>query len=101
MQKFEKHGYCFHDILRWKIWNHPDVEFWYKQNLFIVAHDSILFASEKHGFLSADYDLIHPDCFKYKVDCIADIENGKRGIFFYFSRLFKSVANRSYKKWRH
>jgi SAM-dependent methyltransferase len=92
--KFEKHRYLFHDIIRPKIWNISDVAVCYRQNVFIVAHESIQFPPNEQWQLSADYHIVHPDYFKLKNDYIADIENSKRGVSFYFPRLFKSIVNR-------
>jgi 2-polyprenyl-3-methyl-5-hydroxy-6-metoxy-1,4-benzoquinol methylase len=41
MAKFKKHGYVFHDIVRSKIWNNSEIEIHYRQNMFIVAHESV------------------------------------------------------------
>jgi SAM-dependent methyltransferase len=62
--KFEKHGYRFHDILRWKVWSHPDVDIWYKQNIFIVTHESIEIKDNDHCKLGV-VDVVHPEYFTY------------------------------------
>lgn len=36
---FAAHGYRPVDQLRWRIWNEPDVTWWYKQNLVIYASE--------------------------------------------------------------
>jgi SAM-dependent methyltransferase len=62
--KFGKHGYRFHDILRWKIWNHPDVDLWYKQNIFIVAHESVEIR-DNDDYKKEIIDIVHPGYFTY------------------------------------
>ena len=48
-EKFQKHSYVFHDIVRDRIRNNHNVPFWYRQNMFIVAHENIKFPADK-GF---------------------------------------------------
>ena len=31
---FAKKGFVMLDLIRFKIWNHPDIQLWYKQNIF-------------------------------------------------------------------
>ncbi len=61
-EKFLRHGYIFHDIIRDKIWDIAEIEFWYKQNMFIVAHESINFPADT----DFKYPVIHPDLLKFK-----------------------------------
>jgi len=35
--KFGRHGYHFHDAIRPQIWNNPQVDWWYRQNIFLVT----------------------------------------------------------------
>lgn len=72
-KKFLQHGYVFHDVIRDKIWNNPEVEFWYKQNMFIVAHESIHFPEDSNF----KYPVIHPDLLKFKNECQPLIFNQK------------------------
>lgn len=61
-KKFSQYGYIFHDILRDKIWNNENVDFWYKQNIFIVAHESVPFPADTNF----KYPVIHPDLLKIR-----------------------------------
>jgi SAM-dependent methyltransferase len=88
--KFRKHGYFFHDIVREKIWNNPNVYGYYKQNIFIVAHESIGFQSVPNKLSP----VIHPDVFLSKINSLKNIEQGKRGISFYFPLLLKAIGNK-------
>ncbi|MDR1673431.1 MAG: class I SAM-dependent methyltransferase [Bacteroidales bacterium] len=57
IEKFGKHGYIFHDIIRGRIWDNPNVDRHYRQNIFIVAHASIKISAE----YVAIYSVVHPD----------------------------------------
>ncbi|TDK43320.1 class I SAM-dependent methyltransferase [Algoriphagus formosus] len=62
-EKFSKHGYVFLDIIRPLIWDNPMVDFWYKQNIFIVIKESHELASK---FSSSFQSLVHPELYDAK-----------------------------------
>ena len=37
LRKFEAHGFSVSGAIRWIIWDHPEVENWYRQNLFFLT----------------------------------------------------------------
>lgn len=74
--KFLKHGYYFHDIIRPLIWNNDKVEWWYKQNMFLITKEKI--------DLIADLSRIHPDFFALTIsnqkEYISSLKNGQQGM---------------------
>lgn len=85
VNKFRQHGYKSYDIIREKIWDYSKVETWYKQNMFLVVHNSI-----KMDYEETDIPpLVHPDTKKimYKIGRI------KRGLSLYFRLFLKTVFN--------
>lgn len=62
-EKFSTHGYVFLDIIRPLIWDNPKVDFWYKQNIFLVVKDSHELASK---FPSSSLSLVHPELYNTK-----------------------------------
>jgi len=86
VNKFKKHEYKSYDIIRRKIWNNPNIETWYKQNIFLAVHNSIEMNYEESEILP----LIHPDILQH----INKIMQGKRGIAFYSRLLFMSIINK-------
>lgn len=42
VKKFEKHDYLFLDPFRDYFWNNKDVEWWYRQNMFLVVRKDLL-----------------------------------------------------------
>jgi hypothetical protein len=91
--KFKKYGYCFHDILRWKIWNHPDVDLWYKQNMFIVAHESIEIKDNDHCKQNI-VDIVHPEYFRYKTTCYVSVSQSFTSIIFAFKIFVKNLLRK-------
>jgi SAM-dependent methyltransferase len=58
-QKFAKHGFYFHDTIRPLIWNNEKVNWWYRQNIFIInrIRDNAAQALSK----------VHPELFKIRM----------------------------------
>lgn len=62
-EKFLKHDFFFHDIIREKIWNDPKVEWWYRQNMYVVINKKRDIYTNKKNL-----SVIHPEMFKYHFD---------------------------------
>lgn len=62
-EKFLKHGFVFLDIIRPLIWDNAIVDFWYKQNIFLVVKDSHELAAK---FPSSSLSLVHPELYAAK-----------------------------------
>ncbi|MDB5120191.1 MAG: hypothetical protein JWN56_1409 [Sphingobacteriales bacterium] len=66
-RKFAEKGYITFDILRNRFWNNEDVDWWYKQNMFIYAkpQKSHLLKAEIDSKVQISY--VHPLLFQLKV----------------------------------
>lgn len=60
-EKFKKYDYNFLDIIRPKIWNDPRINFWYKQNIFLVVKGSNALFNK---YSSNNLALVHPELFE-------------------------------------
>lgn len=73
--KFKKHGYYFHDLVRPHIWHDIHVNWWYRQNIFLVTREY----SDK-----AIMSVVHPALYELKAkgcqDTIEAIMAGGLGI---------------------
>jgi SAM-dependent methyltransferase len=56
-EKFARRGFYFHDVIRSRIWNNARINWWYRQNIFLVTREK--------G--PAVMPLIHPECFTSQV----------------------------------
>lgn len=63
-EKFSKHNFKFFDILRDKVWNNDNVDFWYKQNMFLVAKDGALPNIKSGG---SALNKVHPKLYEMKL----------------------------------
>jgi SAM-dependent methyltransferase len=75
-QKFSKHGFYFHDVIRPLIWDNEKVNWWYRQNIFLVNRN-------KKNSTQA-LAKVHPELFKLKVNnelaYKESLSNGKQGL---------------------
>jgi SAM-dependent methyltransferase len=55
---FNDCGYEMIDFFRFKIWNNPKIEYWYKQNLFLVVRKGHKLAKNEAEIA---YSLVHPE----------------------------------------
>lgn len=92
-EKFSKHNYVIHDILRPIFWDHPEVFWWYKQNM-------VLFVADNHQLnLSGNVavpmrNLVHYQLYQIKAQEAQDqqaILTGQKSIYFYLKMLLFSI----------
>lgn len=57
---FEQSGYHGSGALRWEIWDNPNIENWYRQNLFVFAQDPTSVPDLFDTPLAAPHSLVHP-----------------------------------------
>jgi SAM-dependent methyltransferase len=69
--RFRNHNFYFHDSVRPAFWNNPKVQWWYKQNAFVVNQDP----SEVTIF-----PWIHPEAYAERSRAYMDILEGRAGI---------------------
>lgn len=94
---FEEFGYSFYDIIRPLIWNVEAIEWWYRQNIFLVSNKKIKNVIE---YPSSNL-YIHPELFnkviRDKNQTKSELENirkGMKNVAFYFKLLVKSILNK-------
>ena len=102
-KKFEARGYKVIDFFRPYFWNMEKVQWWYKQNMFLVLHNSIderQFEASRNLF-SENNLLIHPDLYYERMQeydkQAADLRKfgaGEGGNF----NLYLKLLYRSFKK---
>lgn len=94
---FEQEGYVMLDVVRPAIWNNPEVDVWYRQNIFVyvknvedVQRDSRMQMAE-----------IHPDLWLAKMESLRALQNevsgfddGAAGIRRSFRALMNAIRNK-------
>lgn len=63
---FNKYDYIFFDPFRKKIWNNPNIAWWYKQNILLALHKNIIadFQNKISNLQKFDQVYVHPECLK-------------------------------------
>ena len=95
---FEKKEYYPSEILRDKFWNNKEVEWWYKQNMFIYAPKAVLTALNL-PIADEVRAIVHPELLTEKLqfmdklygDVVEEVRNP--GFRKAFKRLLKSIIN--------
>lgn len=83
-EKFEKYNFQFYDILRPVFWQNEKVDWWYKQNMFLVIKESDtnenLKLKIKHLPTFNNQQLVHYQLFAEVSTYLETIKSGKLGI---------------------
>jgi SAM-dependent methyltransferase len=89
-QKFAAYGFYFHDVIRPRVWNNDKVDWWYRQNIFLVT-------KEKPSPELADaLPLVHPELFLRQARVSRQYQQslleGKQGLFVSIRILLNAVG---------
>lgn len=89
-KKFRDYGYMFYDVIRPQIWNNNEIEWWYRQNIFLVTKNNFQSSAPK------EYrSLVHPENYILRIwnseKYIKELHSGKLGIWFSLKLLAKSL----------
>ena len=87
VEKFANHDFLFYDLIRPHFWNDPNVEWWYKQNMFIVARQGCLLQI-------ADTPInqyIHPELYKRYKNSLKKYRTGKISVLQATKTFIKSL----------
>ncbi|WP_055448728.1 class I SAM-dependent methyltransferase [Lacinutrix mariniflava] len=90
LAKFHKQGFEVLDVFRAELWNKPQVNWWYKQNIFLLVK------KEKIGLLelksaNSIQNCIHPEHYLEKINEHKNFRLGKGRVKMYLKLLFKSI----------
>lgn len=95
-EKFKKKDYYFYDIFRPLLWPETAVQWWYKQNMFLVAHKSVTYPADIAETLVKNEvrTCIHPDLYRMQViqkmkleSSYNSVVNGEKPAWFYLKIL--------------
>lgn len=87
-KKFAVHGFYFHDVLRPLLWDNPNVDWWYRQNIFLVNREKSIVPVRP---------MVHPECFSQRVQtgnaATEKILRGESGVLNAVKILVRSIKN--------
>jgi SAM-dependent methyltransferase len=93
-EKFNRHNYVVHDILKSFFWNSESILWWYAQNMVIITKEGYQFktnSSLSYNFLK---HVVHPSLFKSRTEYLNDITSGRSSLKYYIKLLIKAVIFR-------
>ena len=85
--KFEKHGFYYHDLIRPMIWYNEEVQWWYRQNIFLL---------KKEKPVSGTFPIaaVHPALLNLSIrnqeEMMDSLQQGKQGLKLSF-RIFSNA----------
>ncbi|TAH22671.1 MAG: class I SAM-dependent methyltransferase [Cytophagales bacterium] len=94
-EKFEKYNFQFYDVLRPAFWQNEKVDWWYKQNMFLVINEekiSETFRQKIKDLPTFQHQkLVHPQLFTEVSNYLETIRSGKLGVKKTTSLLWKAL----------
>jgi SAM-dependent methyltransferase len=88
--KFARHGFYFHDIIRPVIWTNDKVEWWYKQNIFLVKR------SKPYSLPFNSLSVVHPQLFSLQKqnekEFYDSLSRGRQGLRLASKALFNALV---------
>lgn len=89
--EFAKYDYVFFDLIRKKTWNCTQVNWWYKQNMFLVSCKKDVFDDYACAESNPILNIIHPEHYLLKAKEYKDFRLGKSRAKEYFKLFIKSM----------
>ena len=95
-EKFLAHDYYFHDVFRPWFWNNPNIFWWYRQNMFLVANEKKLPAAEvlKRYEVNRINNYVHPELLMAYVNEYEKMMKGKLGAWKTSKIALKAILSR-------
>lgn len=97
-KKFLVHGFYFYDLLRSEIWNNEDVNWWYRQNVFVVSNKVEIFEKYNSSIFNGQL-IIHPKLLEMYIYLINE-KKKKNKLLFYLKKIKNEFgfSNNTYKE---
>jgi len=93
-EKFEKHGYIKHDILKPFFWDNKKIWWWYKQNMVLYTPKDYQYKTSLKITSNPLTNAIHPELYESKTSTIELITRGRASIYFYLKLFIKAILFR-------
>jgi SAM-dependent methyltransferase len=78
--KFKQYGFDMHDCIRFALWSNTDINWWYKQNIFLVVKSGIqppAIASSKKNILP----IVHPELYNEKLNYMKQLDKSLNDVY--------------------
>lgn len=88
-EKFAKHNYIIHDIMRPIFWDKTEIRWWYKQNMVLITPEDFKLKSDKKTLPMRN--IVHYELFQSKAMELEELRKGKKKVTFYIKVLIFSL----------
>ncbi len=88
-KKFKKHNYVVHDVIRPIFWDNPDIFWWYRQNMVLIAPKDYKLPESLAS--SPIRNLVHHEPYLIKAKMLEEITKGETSLSFYLKSLIYKV----------
>ena len=94
--KFAKFGYRFLDVFRPYFWDNSKIHWWYRQNIFLVIHESVEFngSALRKASDGKIMNLIHPELFRLKDERLNQLMSGRSPLRDYLRLIAKKFLKK-------
>lgn len=90
-KKFMKHGYHFHDVIRSLIWNNDNIEWWYRQNIFLISKEKP--QAELREFV---HKTLYTNRTQYYEQYVENVLAGRYGVMHSLKILFRALKDKMF-----
>ncbi len=106
-EKFKKRGFVYYDVFRKLFWNNPNIVWWYSQNMFLVARETVNIQQYFPGTLPVReiQEYVHPELFKMNNERLFQnvnqknkIKAGQMSLSFYLNLIKKKISGKFFHK---
>ncbi|MBS1731254.1 MAG: class I SAM-dependent methyltransferase [Bacteroidetes bacterium] len=104
-EKLKKLGFIFYDPFRELFWNNSKIYWWYRQNIFLVARETINMDDYIKGILPVHemHEYVHPELFSiihdqltYNQEQNIKIKSGGMSLSFYLKLIRKKISRKTF-----
>ncbi len=93
---FLNHNFVIHDVLRPIFWDNPEIFWWYKQNMVLIAHEDYKLSSNaKYSLLR---NVVHYELYNLINLELESVKKGKEKKLYYLKLLLKSFFESKHKQ---
>ena len=89
VNKFISNKFIPVDVIRPLIWNNTTIDFWYKQNMLVFIHESVVsnYTDLTSGVI---YDVIHPKLFQDRLNVLNNYQIGYKNLSSFLDKMIEN-----------
>ena len=97
-EKFAQRDFIVHDILRPAFWNNEKIFWWYRQNMYFVAHKNVEVDRKALRGGGGKMHYLHPAILETRNAEMEKLQSGEEGLTVYLKMLRRAIMNKFRKR---